>query len=238
MGIFDDKKFDELDWISQATEPIDSQMNEILAKIPDVVEIDFALFKKITTDSYSLDISISTVVRYFANKFCPGHNMGYQQLNALEKCFKFELSSDEIILNFAEQTMSGEIVLIKAATTMDEKVLENLLGVEGIESLSYHDMARDTNVSRMNEILELLGKCDEGLRTRSARKKFQAIQRRLKSLFKTNEWKIKDTELANKVSFWIRDYVTDGNLAAFSNFCRLKVMTHKDQPIYSMEEVS
>ncbi len=57
------------------------------------------------------------------------------------------------------------------------------------------------------------------------------------SLFKTNEWKIKDTELANKVGFWIKDYIVDGNLAAYSNFCRLKVMTHKDQPIYSMEEV-
>jgi hypothetical protein len=93
------------------------------------------------------------------------------------------------------------------------------------------------SVSRANEILELLGNSDAGLRSRSPRKKKESLYYRLKNLFETNEWNIKDTELANKIGVWIVSYILNGDLSALSNFCRLKVMTHKGQPIYSMEEV-
>jgi hypothetical protein len=95
----------------------------------------------------------------------------------------------------------------------------------------------EDGIGRANEIMEILGGCEGGLRTRSIRRKRAALHDRLVKLFKDNEWNIKDTTLANKVGFWICSYVKEGNLAAFSNFCRLKVMTHKGQPIYSMEEV-
>jgi hypothetical protein len=44
--------------------------------------------------------------------------------------------------------------------------------------------------------MELLGKCEQHLKNRSARRKRVAIKNRLIELFKTNEWRIKDTELA------------------------------------------
>ena len=91
--------------------------------------------------------------------------------------------------------------------------------------------------SRANDIMELLGGCEEGLRSRSDRRKKSVIHKRVGEIFKDNLWNIRDTELATKVGSWIRCYIENGNLAAYSNFCRLKVMTHKGQPIYSMEEV-
>jgi hypothetical protein len=119
---------------------------------------------------------------------------------------------------------------------MDEKVLESLLGKEGIDSINHLYFSKDS-FARANEVMEILGKCEDGLRSRSEKRKKISIRTRLTSIFKTNEWKIKDTELANKVGFWIKSYINEGNIASFSNFCRLKVMTHKEQPIYSMEEV-
>jgi hypothetical protein len=238
MGVFDDKKFEELDWISQATEPIDSQMNEILGKVPETFNIDFKTYQDLTEGAYSIDISLSKVISFVTNKFAYGSNISYQQRSALEQCFQLEFSTDEIILDFERQMIyGGEITLVKLNSTMDEKVLEGMLGGEGIDALSYLALRNNGALSRMNEVMELLGKCEAGLKTRSERRKRHTLLNRLRTLFKTNEWKIKDTELANKVGLWIRDYINDGNLAAFSNFCRLKVMTHKDQPIYSMEEV-
>lgn len=240
MGVFDDKKFDGLDWISQATEPIDSQLNVVLGLLPEVIQVDFRMYNKIT-DSYGLDLSLGRAIMHSFGKLphsCTSIGLNPEQLNALEKCFKFELTGDEIFLNYETQKIEGgEITLIKLNSTMDEKVLESMLGREGINSLNYGMFNGPQCLSRSNEIMELLGKCEEGLRTRSERRKRVAIVKRLQLLFKNNEWKIKDTELANKVGYWIKDYICDGNLAAFSNFCRLKVMTHKDQPIYSMEEV-
>lgn len=237
MGVFDDKKFDELDWISQATEPIDSELNEVLGLLPEETIIDFNMFKTMLGDNYGLELTIDRMVSYLVQKHVSGRYLTWQERNIINPLFKLEMS-DDIDLNFENKTITGEIKLIKTSSTLDEKVLEGMLGREGIDQLNsiyVDDMS--AGMSRANEVMEILGGCDDGLRTRSIRKKVHAIRSRLVKLFKNNEWKIKDTELANKVGKWIKAYVVDGNLAAWSNFCRLKVMTHKDQPIYSMEEV-
>lgn len=234
MGVFDDKKFEELDWISQATEPIDSIMNEALSLIPDETIIDFPTYKKMV-GNYDLNLSISRIVDYLVKRYTNHIDISYQQRNALLDCFNIEMDP-QVLLDFEKQQIVGNIKVIKIASTMDEKVLESMLGHEGIEEVGRVFISHSA-MSRANEIMELLGKCEEGLRTRSERKKRLIMKNRLAILFKNNEWKIKDTELANRVGFWIRDYIKDGNLAALSNFCRLKVMTHKGQPIYSMEEI-
>lgn len=236
MGVFDDKKFEELDWISQATEPIDSELNNVLATIPDEIIVDFNTYKKMVNDnSYTLDIRIDTILDWAISTYV-GKYISWDQKNILKPCFELTMNGDDVYLDFEKQVITGEIKLTKIVSTMDEKVLEGILGKEGIDALNHLHFSGPA-LTRANEIMELLTKCEDGLKTRSDRKKIKAIKNRLIALFKANEWKIKDTELANKVGYWIRDYIRDGNLAAFSNFCRLKVMTHKEQPIYSMEEV-
>ena len=235
MGVFDDKKFEELDWISQATEPIDSELNEILGEMPEEIIIDFKAYKEMIGDSYGLDLNIDRIISHALVKFTTKQALSYQQRDIIRPCFEIQMDSG-VDLDFENEIITGSIKFVKIQSTLDEKVLEGMLGREGIEqvnSMYFHG----PGLSRANEIMELLGGCEDGLRTRSERRKRVAIKQRLVKLFKNNEWKIKDTELANKVGGWIRSYVVDGNLAAFSNFCRLKVMTHKDQPIYSMEEV-
>lgn len=235
MGVFDDKKFEELDWISQATEPIDSKLNEALGLFPESIELDFNLFMEMLGEyiSYTNELTTSKAADYLLKKY--DIELHYSERNILSDLIKFEIDEGTFI-DFERKAIVGGLRLIKTASTTDEKLLEKILGREGIEACGSMHM-EDGALSRANEILELLGKCEKGLRTRSSYKKRDAIRRRLVEIFKTNEWKIKDTELANKVGFWIRNYVSNGNLAALSNFCRLKVMTHKDQPIYSMEEV-
>lgn len=234
MGVFDDKKFEELDWISQATEPIDSELNEVLGAVPEEVVLDFNMYKEMVGGSHGLDLSKDRFITHCINKF-HGKYLSWDQRAALRSCFEIQMD-DEVILNFENQTLTGTIKLVKIQSTMDEKILEGMLGREGIAAIGSMYF-NGSGISRANEVMEILGKCEAGLKTRSERRKRGYIRHRLTELFKTNEWKIKDTELANKVGFWIKDYVVDGNLAAFSNFCRLKVMTHKDQPIYSMEEI-
>lgn len=234
MGVFDDKKFEGLDWISQATEPIDSALNEILGAIPEEIIIDFEMYSRIAT-SYSMNLSLETCISYAIQKYAAGQTISWENRGVLEPCFEIQMD-DEVTLNFETRQISGRIALVKIQSTLDEKVLEGLLGQGGIAQVSQMYF-NGPGVGRANEIMELLGGCQEGLRGRSERKKRHIIKNRLIKLFKGNEWKIKDTELANKVGYWIKDYVVDGNLAAFSNFCRLKVMTHKGDPIYSMEEV-
>lgn len=234
MSVFADKKFEGLDWISQATEPIDSELNEILALIPDEVNIDFETYVKIARSTRDMDLSVGNMLSYYLRQ--TGKSVSWQQSSLLNDCFEFQMEG-EVNLDFEQKLITGEVKFIKVKATMDEDVLKNVLGRNGIEQVGSMYF-NGPGLGRANEIMELLGKCESGLRTRSERKKRHVIRERLKILFKDNEWNIRDTELADKVGSWIRHYVVDGNLAAFSNFCRLKVMTHKGQPIYSMEEIS
>ena len=43
-------------------------------------------------------------------------------------------------------------------------------------------------------------------------------------------------DLLLKAVNWACDYIKTGNLASLTNFNKLKVMTYKKDPIYSMEE--
>lgn len=238
MGVFDDKKFEDLDWISQATEPINSRLNDVLQSIPDSITIDFEIYRRVVSNGYDLDLSIQKIVSYMVEQYSKGANLAHEELGVVDRCFELQITGEKLIVNFEDNTISGgEIKLVKINTTMDEKVLQSIMGKDGLDGLIYCSMETDGYLNRMNEIMELLGKCDDGLKSRSERSKRRQIVSRLHTIFSKNEWKIRDTELANKVGFWVKDYVCNGNLASFSNFCRLKVMTHKDQPIYSMEEI-
>ncbi len=239
MGVFDDKKFEELDWISQTTEPIDSELNEILEKLPNELNITFDKYVKIIKKGYGLDIGLNSILAFLMEEnSVEYHQLGRQKFEELMKCFKFESTGLDLQLNFETKSIDGgTIKFVKIATTLDEKVLENILGREGVSAVSGMGWIPPSGLSRTNEIMELLGGCEVGLKTRAFRKKKQELVNRLITLFKNNEWNIKDTTLADKVGYWIADYIKEGNLAALSNFCRLKVMTHKGQAIYSMEEV-
>ena len=81
------------------------------------------------------------------------------------------------------------------------------------------------------------GEYDKDLRaSRSANKKMKAIFKRLNQIFAKNEWQVKDADLMVSFIKWINQYIKDGNLAALTNITKLKIMTNKNQPIYSIKE--
>jgi hypothetical protein len=239
MSVFKDKKFEELDWVSQAIEPIDSPLNIYLSQLPDEVDINYDMYIKCIRESgYSTSISVEQIISPMLRSHANRH-LSYQEIDMIIRCFALELSGDSVLIDFEKQEISGgAIKLVKIQFTLDEKDLKNTLGSNGIRAIS--EIRRSSlpeGLSRANEILDLLGSCEKGFKTRSIGNKCYMISTRVKNLLSNDEWKIKDTELANKIGKWIALYIQDGNLAALSNLCRLKVMTHRDQPIYSMEEI-
>lgn len=239
MGILDDKKFEEMDWISQATEPIDSQLNTILGGFPDEFIIDYNTYfaiLKMGNDSI-FGLWKHTIMNYVAHEFnLPKFgSLSYKEMALLESCFTLSIEPDTI-LNLNTKQLSKPIVLKKIKNSLEDKELSKILGAKGVNSL-YYLRINDENVSRAHEIMDIVGKCDSGLRTKSFSKKSSILHNRVRDIFSNNEWLIKDGELADKIGLWMSSYIIDGNLAALSNLYRLKVMTHKQQAIYSIEEV-
>lgn len=235
MSIFDDKKFDQLDWVSQMTETIDSEVNTLLAQLPDRTKLDLEKVLGLADIGYfgvrlSLRNAVQSILKAIPNR----PYMTWEAERTVDGCFCLEIS-DNFTLDFEKNEMMGEVYLVKTIPTIDDETLQKQMGVEGLYLLR-HINTNEGSIGRMNEVMELLGGLEEQLKSRSMRKKLAGIRHRLQTIFEKNEWRIRDTKLANNVSKWIVEYVENGNLAAFSNFCKLKVMTHQNMPIYSIEE--
>lgn len=235
MGVFDDKKFEQLDWMTQITETIESELNGLLARLPDVVELDYNAIISFVDFSYSMRLDSDRVVRKMLQEY--GKKMlSWEDENTIKGCYAFEVS-DDLVINMESRTMIGSIKLVKTTQTLSCEQLQVAMGRKGIERLNRVNWSDSDAIARANEVMELLGNCEHALKNRSYKKKRSAIINRLERIFTTNEWRIRDMELADKIGLWISQYISNGNLAAFSNFCKVKVMTHQGGPIYSIEEL-
>lgn len=235
MGVFDDKRYQELDWISQATTPIENKLNDYLALLPDEIDITYNTFIQYMS-SYDVNLNLESIV---IGELCKHASYQSENMHSGRNDFmkNFEFQTDgPVEIDFDNRVINGRLFVKKINSVMDEKVLEALLGKEGATAIGYIEPSK-FSITRANEIAELIGSADDVLKKRSQRQKRQLLYQRVLKLFQNNEWQIMNADLANKLGYWIVDYITTGNLAAMSNFCRLKVMTHKGMPIYSMEEV-
>lgn len=244
MSLFKDEKYENLDWISQATEPMESHLTQLLSQLPETFEVDYDKYIYHARNSYSFNMEVRDIIRellpdteaYKAMKDSGHDGLTYDEHDTLLSCFKMEVE-EGTVLDCINKKLTGSIRMVKIKHVIDDKVIENMLGSRGLNYFRGHVGRYNIDFKRTTDIMEIMGDVDPGFyRTRSAHNKFNAVYNRMKKLLRENEWKIKDTELANKVARWAADYIADGNLAAYANFCKLKVMTHKGVAIYSMEE--
>lgn len=232
MGVFDDKKFEQLDWMTQVTETIDSELNGLLARLPDEKKFNLEDLLPLLDDSYSLSLSSGNLVRQMLTEI--ENNLEYEEINRIAQCFKFEFSGP-LEINYETLEMTGELKLVKVVKTIEDEDLQKMMGGKGLDSFKSNGY-NETMCPRANEILEVIDAPKETRRTRSIRKKMRAIRERLKIVFTNNEWRIRDMDLANKISLWSIDYIRTGNLSGMVNLCKLKAMTTYNMPIYSIEE--
>jgi hypothetical protein len=242
MGVFDDKKLEQLDWMSQMTETIDSHLNVLLAQLPDRIAVTANDIIEYGGYSY-IYLRVKSVLDPVIKTTTMAGNMldpiSWSEQELIYNCFKIETQGN-IEIDLRTRQMVGEVFVVKTIQTLSDEDLLPYMGGKGIESVGerrdWSDGWHSKELSRMNEVLDILGNCSESIRGRSVRNKLSSIKTRLRTIFTTNEWRIRDMALADKVGFWINGYINNGNLADLTNLCKLKVMTHSNMPIYSVKE--
>jgi hypothetical protein len=238
MSIFKDPKFENLDWLTQITETIESDANDILSALPEKIQITYEKVDEILGNSWRVQIDSDSIVRQMIRHYIDNSEkqitISFEQMSSITNCFSLEMS-DEVIIDLEEKTMIGEIFLVKNIATFDDDFLQKTMGQNGI-SRYISTISFSASASRLNHVLELLGYSGADMRTKSIKTKKRQLITTLTKIFKNNEWRVRDTALADRACRWIKLYAEDGNLAAFNNFCRLKVMTHSGGPIYSIGE--
>jgi hypothetical protein len=231
MGVFDDKKYDELDWISKAVEPLESHITAIFGSMPDEYVFTFEDMNNLV-DTAGHNVYASEMVEFVCKKM--GLIFTYEEKNFISGFFKSEVAPGTVI-DYAKGTLSGSIALRKTCEVIEDAKLIQSFGIKGREAISALNTLDGKEASdRLKEIAELIA-CKEKLSGRMA-SKVREVGSRYTEIVQNNEWNIRSSILADKVGLWIHKYVKHGDLSALCNLTKLKVMTHKKLPIYSVEE--
>jgi hypothetical protein len=233
--MFKDKFYDEMDDISKMIEPYQYSLNEDLAKFPDEIEVT----------AEQLDspwgLSVRDVIRLKATELDLKEllNKSYDVANEF---FEFKIINemgeevDSTSLNFKNGILLDKIVMRKKRIAYEDSDIEKIVKNNLVGALDYnYNRYSDLNASRMNEIADLFNS-DTVKKERSVRKKMRELKHLFGSLVENKKLDIRDVGLAERFGKWVVLYIKDGNLAALNNITRLKIMTHQNKPIYSMEE--
>jgi hypothetical protein len=233
--MFKDKVYEEMDDISKMIEPYQYSLNEDLSKFPDEVQIT----AEYLDSPYGL--SVRDVVRSEAQKLglIELINRSYEVSNEF---FEFKIvdelgdNVDETSFDIKTGYIRDKVFMFKKKIAYEDSDIEKIVKSSLLASLdSNYSRHSDLNISRINEVADLFNATNVK-QNRSVRKKMYSLKLGFSRLVDSKKLDIRDVGLAQRLGKWIILYIKDGNLAALNNVTRLKIMTHQNKPIYSMEE--
>lgn len=232
MDIFGDKKYEELDWLTRTVEPITYSVNDLLSKMPSELVFTFEDIRKLV-GSYDLSLDGQSAFRMMLDR--AEFKLATDEIAEIRPCYKLVVDGDKITIDFETGVVhGGDIKMQKLKECWTEEELKAKMGVKGLTRL--HDIDHSKcSLERINEILDLMGD-NIGTRKRTIKSKLADLSSTFEKIMKENQWNIRNVDLSNKVGVWIAHYIEDGNLAAMTNFCKLKAITHRGYPIYAIEE--
>jgi hypothetical protein len=231
INLFEDKEFDQLDWLNRAVEPFIFPPNDVLAIMPEKFDFDYSALLGVMKNTNRTNIDLDSLVEYAAQQ--SGVDMGSYHL-CIKEHYKIQLEPDTV-MNFETRQLSGGVSIVKTKNQLTDEDIQAMLATKMYESLRGMYATAPEQIPRLNEVLDLIGSKD-ARGSRSGRHKVEAIAAAMTKVVTEDKWRVRNYNLMLKCADWIKDYVDRGNLASMSNFTRLKCMTHKGQPIYSMEE--
>ena len=232
INLFQDKEYEELNWLNRAVEPFIFPLNDVIAQIPDRVDFVYEDVVEFVNKHHSMAFDKEFLFHQVAVR----NGIAYQDTDKRTICDFLEVEIPgpitDVQVDFEKGEMSGTFSLVKKKPQLDDEDIKQFM-VNAVNVMLYG--IETDNFARLNDIMDLIN-CSERRGSRSVRYKRDAIMATMRTIFSEDKWRIRNVDLAIKCGLWITAYVNDGNLAALSNFTRLKCMTHKGNAIYSMEE--
>ena len=229
---FADVKYDNMDWISQAVEPIESDLEARWALIPDEMEI--------SPDDLYIDssgyINLGNAARHQILKCDPMFNIGLFWPFGYDELFQTEINT-EIEWDVINKKFSSPLILRKKKRALTQQDLMRIMVYRVSDKIRNISINSDDEVLRAREVLDLIDHSRLVAAGRSKYKLAREINDATQAKITANEWRVRNTDLALKIGEWICEYIQRGNLHAMANFAKFKVMTHNGAPIYSVKEV-
>lgn len=234
MDIFGDKKYEELDWLVKAVEPIEYNAGKILAALPAEFIISIDDIPGLL-DTWNMNISYNRAIMRYIYPLKAIHNMNDNEWNEISSSYILYVEGRPVVDFEINQIRGGTLKLIKDREGFTENELKEKMGIWGrkvhIDSIA----TSEANLERLTEVLDLIGSTD-GLRKRTAESKLRVLSSDYHVIMQQNKWNIRSIDLADKIAMWMKLYIVDGNIPSMMNLCKIKVITHRGYPIYEIEE--
>ena len=240
MGTLRDEAFEKLDYLSQLTEIVISPHNEILASIPERIELDIETIKSQSRPSWGSNATFCIKAEDILDILCPNNNS--ITIEKIASCFDFEMSED-LEVDLEKNEIQGCISLVKKTFQLDDKVLLELAIDEAVRNFGRHTWdkkrIRDRTITVLNTFEDGSGVTwAQNNMTPSAWDCFDAIKAAMFSTILENKWRVRDTNVIVNIGNWIKDYMANHeNNTGLVNLLKLKLMVSKNQPVYSVDEV-
>lgn len=238
MSLLRDEEYENLDYLSQLTEIVVSPHNEILASIPDRIELtkrDILNWRNMDFNwRHGYELSIISVLYRITGQYT------HSQLRPISERFVFEVSPDFSLDPHGE--MTGSITLIKRVHQIDENTLLSIGIQAATDKLRSYQWPRKNLKNRLITVLNTLepNRGTEWAKalqshsvTESGRKE---VVNTLTELITNNKLRIRNTEVIERVGEWIDLYLS-GIETGLVNLMQLRIMANRDLPIYSVKEV-
>lgn len=238
MDLFKDKKFEEFDELTQLIEPFIFELNTVLGKVPEENNLSFEDIIKLTDgriDSRGLNKRDVLEFIYKRNN-CDISDMSYENKREISNCFVFEIIGD-CAIDASVPSMTGAITLVKTRSQYnDNEIMDYMVNHMSDAMFRGIRKASQTTASRFHEIAESFGFLEEMKKCTAHKQRTRLLKDKIVSCVKDNEIRIRDVNLGIRFGRWINKWLCDGNLAALKNIATLKIVSHADKAIYSINE--
>lgn len=253
-NIFKDPIYDEMTssedrWLEAAMEPFHFEANEEARDFPTVSEFHYDDIMNILGDSNPnfYTITPDKLIKYAADnnniKLSP---TAVGVLCSISKV-EIEVSSQTSLttLNIKTKELSNPIKLTKIKDCLeDDEIKHYILNRTHRDILLRSSFSEGSAaISRANNLIDIFrhSRIDPNafkqIRSgRSIRKKVAYIHSLVKDIIRNDEWCIRNADLVFKIAEWTNQYMNEEKIHAITNLTKLKCMTHRKSPIYSMEE--
>lgn len=241
MDFLKDKVYEEMDWLTKAVAPILDPLHDLLAKLPDVIEIDRHTIHRIIKQNGVYNIEADTLFsacypeRTLETRL--GRELSWAMRGQITKCYVIEINTSlPLIFNLdkPEDFPSDAIKLVKHVPVIENASKIDNLGRDGMYKLGNIRYPLAATADVLIDLFDM--KKEFALGSKSRRKRALSIYRHMQNVFQTNAWNIRDLTLANKIGQWMADYLTCEHKPALANLCKLRMRIDDGDPIYSIEE--
>ena len=238
-SIFDDKKLNQFDELTQLIEPFVFPINSNLNRFPKVTEITYEDVRNMQDGSSATStLYLSTILDYVNKKMKLDIPFNVVSDDNFKKKFSMEII-EGTILNLEEGTMNGVITIKKEESVYNDKEIKEIM-IGNCVSSAFSGIRKQKNApaSRIHELAETMGILSTLKDQRGFSDKVRVLREKIKEELETNRIRIRDVDLAIQYGRWINKFLSDGNMAALKNIALLRIMSHTDKAIYSIQEES